>query len=87
MYVSLLAPPDHRVYGIYLGVTGKLGTKARDTSLKNLHWQRSRSLTKGISVPSHSKVKIFSLTEEIPLRLFHANLLEALQCDLLPSAA
>lgn len=85
--MSLLARPDQRLYGIYLGVTGKLGARAPDASLKNLCWQGSCSLNEGIFVSSRSKVIILKLTEEIPPRLFYANHFQALQYDLLPSAA
>lgn len=71
--MSLLVPPDQRLYGTYKGVTGKLGARALDVILKNLYWQHSYCINQGIFVSSCYKV-IFKLTEEIPLRLFNANL-------------
>lgn len=74
MCVSLLVPPDQRLYGTYKGVTGKLGARALDAILKNLYWQHSRCINQEIFVSSCYKV-IFKLTEEIPPRLFNANLI------------
>lgn len=71
--VSLPVLLDQRLYGTYKGVTGKLGERAPDTTLKNLYWQHSSCINQRILVLSCYKV-IFKLTE-IPPRLFYANLI------------
>lgn len=72
--MSLLVLLDQRLYGTYKGLIRKLGARAPNTTLKNLNWQHSNCINQGIFVSSCYKV-IFKLTEEIPPRLFCANLI------------
>lgn len=72
--VSLLVLLDQRLYGTYKGLLGKSGARAPDTTLQNLYWQHTSCINQGIFVSSCHKV-IFKLTDEIPPRLFCANLI------------
>lgn len=56
-----------------MGLTRGL-QESPDTILKNLCWQHSSCISQGIFVSSCYKV-IFTLTEEIPPRLFCASLI------------
>lgn len=82
-----LLPQTRGRYRIYPGGCREAGSKSPDASLEDLRWQQSHFLNVGIFVSSCPKVLIFNLTGEISLRLLRANLFQALQHDLLPSAS